>query len=133
MQHVSIYTQFIDDKPKLFSAVIFAVIAILVAPIIIPNLFHGYHTLHIGLHIGGVIIATFLTVATTIAYAKIRTRRLLLTCIAFSFFITAESIALIDITWPYTFYVGQLTLEEIEHVLIISMLGVFASAVFRKD
>ena len=133
MHHVSIYTQFIDDKPKLFSAVVFAVIAILVAPIILPNLFHGYHTVHIGLHIGGVIIAVFLTVATMFAYAKVRTRRLLITCVAFSFFIAAESIALIDITWPYTFYVGQITLEEIEHVLIISMLGVLASAVFRKD
>lgn len=125
--------QFIEDKPKLFSIVIFSVIAVLVAPIILPNLFHGYHTVHIGLHIGGVIIAVFLTIATMIAYAKIRTCRLLSTCVAFSFFIAAESVALIDITWPYTFYVGQITLEEIEHVLIISMLGVFASAVFRKD
>jgi len=130
---MSSYTRFVEDKPKLFSVIIFSVIAILVAPIILPNLFHGYHTLHIGLHICGVIIAVFLTAATVVAYTKIRTRRLLVTCIAFSFFIAAESIALIDITWPYTFYVGQITLEEIEHVLIISMLGVFASAVFRKD
>lgn len=130
---MSIYTQFVEDKPKLFSIVIFSVIAILVAPVILPNLFHGYHTVHIGLHIGGVITAVFLTIVTIVAYAKIRTQRLILTCIAFSFFIVAESVALIDIVWPYTFYVGQITLEEIEHVLIISMLGVFASAVFRKD
>lgn len=130
---MSIYTRFVEDKPKLFSAVIFSVVAILVAPIILPNLFHGYHTVHIGLHIGGVITAVFLTIVTIAAYAKIKTRRLLLTCIAFSFFILAEDVALIDVTWPYTFYVGQITLEDIEHVLIISMLGVFTLAVFRND
>ncbi|HWP78923.1 MAG TPA: hypothetical protein VNL34_04650 [Candidatus Nitrosotenuis sp.] len=129
---MSIY-QFAEDKSKLFAAVILSVIGILIAPIIIPNLFHGTHIVHIGLHIGGMVTAIFLTMATIVAYAKMRTKRLGFTAFAFSFFIMAEVIALIDITWPFTFYLGDITLREIEHLLIISMLGIFTLAVFRND
>ncbi|MEO9309924.1 MAG: hypothetical protein ABI337_06475 [Nitrososphaera sp.] len=129
---MSIY-RFAEDKSKLFATVILSVIAILIAPIIVPNLFHGSHILHIGLHIGGMIAAIFLTMVTVIAYVKMRTKRLGLTAIAFSFFIAAEIISLIDITWPFTFYFGDIQMREIEHILIISMLGIFTLAVFRND
>jgi hypothetical protein len=129
---MSIY-QFAEDKSKLFGTVILSVIGILIAPIILPNLFHGTHIVHIGLHIGGIVAALFLTMVTVIAYAKMRTKRLGFTAVAFSFFIVAEIISLIDITWPFTFYLGDITLREIEHILIISMLGIFTLAVFRND
>lgn len=130
---MSIYTEITENKSKLFSVVLFSVIGILIAPIILPNLFHGSHTLHILLHVGGMIAASFLTFVSLLAYAKTRTKRLFFTFVAFSFFIVAEIISLIDITWPYTFYLGQLSLREIEHILIIGMLGIFTLAVFRKD
>jgi len=129
---MSIY-QFAEDKSKLFAAVILSVIGILIAPIILPNLFHGTHIVHIGLHIGGMVAAIFLTMVTIVAYAKMRTKRLGFTALAFSFFIAAEVMALVDITWPFTFYLGDITLREIEHILIISMLGIFTLAVFRND
>jgi hypothetical protein len=121
------------EKVTLFSAAIFAVIGILIAPIILPNLFHGAHTLHIILHVGGMIAAVFLTVVSSMAYVKTRTKRLLFTFIAFSFFIAAEAVSLIDVTWPFTFYIGQLSFSELEHVLIIGMLGIFTLAIFRND
>jgi hypothetical protein len=130
---VSLYTQITEKKSTLFSVVIFGVIGILIAPIILPNLFHGAHTVHIMLHVTGMIVAVFLTVVSSMAYFKLRTRRLLLTFIAFSFFIVAEAISLIDVTWPFTFYLGQISFPEIEHVLIIGMLGIFTLAVFRND
>lgn len=130
---MSIYTQITEKKSTLFSVVVFAVIGILVAPIILPNLFHGAHTLHIMLHIIGVIAVVFLTVVSSMAYAKLRTRRLLFTFIAFAVLIAAETISLIDVTWPYTFYFGQITFPEIEHILIIGMLGIFTLAIFRND
>lgn len=129
---MSIY-KFAEDKSKLFTAVIISVIGILVAPIILPNLFHGTHILHIGLHMGGMVTAIFLTMVTIMAYAKMKTKRLGFTAIAFSIFIIAEVISLIDITWPFTFYIGDIQLREVEHVLIISMLGTFTLAVFRND
>ena len=132
MYVLSIY-KFAEDKSRLFAAVILSVIGILIAPIILPNLFHGAHFVHIGLHMGGMVAAVFLTMVTVVAYAKMKTKRLLFTSIAFSFFIAAESVTLIDITWPFTYYVGLISLREIEHILIISMLGIFTLAVFRND
>jgi hypothetical protein len=130
---MSIYTQITEKKSTLFSVVMFSVMGILIAPIILPNLFHGAHTLHIMLHVGGMIAAVFLTVVSIMAYAKIRTKRLLFTFIAFSFFIAAEAISLVDVTWPYKFYAGQLPFSELEHILIIGMLGIFTLAIFRND
>lgn len=130
---MSIYAQITEKKSTLFSVVIFSVIGILIAPIILPNLFHGTHILHIMLHVGGMIAAVFLTVVSSMAYIKTRTKRLLFTFIAFSFFIVAEAVSLIDVTWPYTFYVGHLPFSELEHVLIIGMLGIFTLAIFRND
>lgn len=130
---MSIYTQITEKKSTLFSVVIFSVIGILIAPIILPNLFHGAHTIHIMLHVGGMIAAVFLTAISLMAYLKTRTKRLLFTFIAFSFFIAAESISLIDVTWPFTFYVGQLSFSDLEHILVIGMLGIFTLAVFRND
>lgn len=130
---MSIYAQITEKKSTLFSVVIFAVMGILIAPIILPNLFHGSHILHIMLHVGGLTAAVFLTVVSLTAYVKIRTKRLLLTFIAFSFFISAETISLLDITWPFKFYVGQISFSEFEHILIIGMLGIFTLAVFRND
>ncbi|MEW6589276.1 MAG: hypothetical protein AB1299_08960, partial [Thermoproteota archaeon] len=98
--------QFAENKSKLFGIVILSVMTVLVMPIILPNLFHGSHIVHIGLHIGGLVAAIFLTMVTLAAYTKMKTKRLLFTSIAFSFFIAAESITLIDITWPFTYYFG---------------------------
>jgi hypothetical protein len=108
-------------------------VAVLTVPIILPHIFHGTHFFHIVLHVGGTIIAIFLTIVTTIAYSKIKTKRLLLTMIAFSVFIAAESLSLIDATWPFTFYIDEISIAEISHMFIISMLGIFTLAVFRKD
>ncbi len=130
---MSLYTQITEKKSTLFSVVILAVIGILIAPIILPNLFHGAHTLHIMLHVGGMITAVFLTVVSLMAYIKLRTKRLMFTFIAFSFFIAAETVSLMDVTWPFTFYLGQLSFPEIEHILIIGMLGIFTLAIFRND
>jgi len=117
----------------MFAVSILAVIAILFLPIIVPNIFHGYHTAHIFLHIAGISLATFLTISAAYAYVKIRTRRLAITTVAFSLFVVSEIIKIFDVTWPYTFYLGTITMEQISHMLLISMLGIFAIGVFRKD
>jgi hypothetical protein len=117
----------------MFVASILAVIGILFLPIILPNIFHGYHTAHIFLHIGGIAVAAFLTISAAYAYVKIRTKKLAITCTAFSLFVVSEIIKIVDVTWPYTFYLGDVTMEQISHMLIIGMLGIFAIGVFRRD
>lgn len=130
---MSRYERVIESKPTLLSLIVFTVIGVLTVPIILPHIFHGSHFFHIVLHLAGTIIAIFLTIVTAIAYSKIKTKRLLLTMIAFSVFIAAESLSLIDATWPFTFYLKEISLVEISHMFIISMLGIFTLAVFRKD
>ena len=117
----------------MFAISVLAVIGILFLPIIIPNIFHGLHIAHISLHIAGISLATFLTISTAYAYVKIRTRKLAITMIAFSLFVVSEIIKIVDVTWPYTFYLGTITMEQISHMLIIGMLGIFSIGVFRRD
>ena len=126
-------TAFIERKSNMFTITILAVIGILFLPIIVPNLFHGLHTAHIFLHIAGISLATFLTISAAYAYVKIKTRKLIITTIAFSLFVVSEIINIIDVTWPYTFYLGNVTMEQISHMLIIGMLGIFSIGVFRRD
>ncbi len=117
----------------MFVVCIFAVIGILFLPIIVPNIFHGLHTIHIFLHIAGISLAAFLTVSAAYAYAKIKTKKLAITTIAFSLFVVAEIITIINVTWPYTFYLGDITMEQISHMLIIGMLGILSIGVFKRD
>jgi hypothetical protein len=124
---------FVEQKSNLFAACVLAVIGVLFLPIILPNIFHGIHIAHIFLHIGGITLAVFLTVSTAYAYAKIRTKRLGITALAFSLFVASEVIKVIDVTWPFTFYVGTASLEYISHMFIIGMLATFSIGVFRRD
>lgn len=117
----------------MFAASVLAVIGILFLPIILPNIFHGLHIAHIFLHIAGISLATFLTISAAYAYVKIKTKKLMITTIAFSLFIVSEIITIINVTWPYTFYLGDITMEQISHMLIIGMLGVLSIGVFRRD
>ena len=117
----------------MFTVSILAVIGILFLPIIVPNIFHGLHTAHIFLHIAGISLAIFLTVSAAYAYIKIRTKKLAITTVAFSLFVASEIIKIIDVTWPYTFYFGNVSMEQISHMLLIGMLGIFSLGVFRKD
>ena len=93
----------LERKSTLFSVVVTGVIAILALPIIIPHLLHGYHLAHIFLHIGGITLAVFIATLALAAYFRLRTKRLLLSAIAFTTFIGAESVLLIDSTWPHIY------------------------------
>lgn len=130
---LSAYIALFEKKSKLFTIVILVVVGIAGAPLVLPNILHGYHPVHIVLHISGLVFAAFLTIVSAYAYAKMRTKKLLYTVIAFSMFIGAESLSLIDATWPFTFYLDSLSLLEISHMLIIAMLGTFTMAVFRNN
>ncbi len=123
----------VEKKSTLFSIVVAGVIAILAMPIIIPHLLHGYHLAHIFLHIGGITLAVFISVLVTFAYYRLRTKRLLLSAIAFTNFIAAEVVLLVDATWPSIFDIGDMTLPEVGHLLTFITLGLLALGVFRND
>ena len=123
----------VERKSALFSIVITGVVAILAIPIIIPHLLHGYHLAHIFLHVGGITLAVFISVLATFAYYRLRTKRLLLSAIAFANFIAAEVVLLVDATWPSVFDIGDMTLPEVGHLLTFITLGLLALGVFRND
>lgn len=123
----------VEKKSTLFSIVVAGVIAILAMPIIIPHLLHGYHLAHIFLHVGGITLAVFISILAGFAYSRLRTKRLLLSAIAFTNFIAAEVVLLVDATWPSIFDVGDMTLSEVGHLLTFITLGLLALGVFRND
>ena len=123
----------VERKSTLFSIVVTGVIAILALPIIIPHMFHGFHLAHIFLHIGGIILAVFIATLALSAYFRLRTKRLLLSAIAFTTFIGAESALLIESAWPHLYDIGLIPLNEIGHLLTFITLGLLALGVFRND
>ena len=125
--------QVLEKKSTLFSIVVAGVVGILAAPVILPHIFHGYHIAHILLHVGGITLASFLTILSLVAYVRLKSKRLLVTSIAFSVDITAEIVTLLDATWPTIYDIGDLALLEVGHLLMITSLGLLAIGVFRND
>ena len=124
----------VEKKSTLFSIVVTGVVAILALPIIIPHLLHGYHLAHIFLHVGGITLAVFISVLAGIAYYRLRTKRLLLSAIAFTNFIAAEVVLLVDATWPSIYDpIDIMPLSEVGHLLTFVTLGLLALGVFRND
>jgi hypothetical protein len=123
----------LEKKSILFSVVTVGIIAILAIPIIIPHILHGFHLAHIVLHVGGITLAVFISILAIYAYKKLRTKRLLLSSVAFSTFIGAEIILLIDATWPTVFDFDLFSVAEIGHILTFVTLGLLALGVFRND
>ncbi len=123
----------IERKSTLFSIVVIGVVAILAIPVIMPHLLHGFHLAHIFLHIAGITLAVFITILAILAYSKLKTKRLLLSTLAFVTFIAAESVLVIDATWPTLYDLGYMSLLEIGHLLTFSTLGLLALGVFRND
>ncbi len=122
----------IDTKPTLLSLILFALIASLSIPAILPHITQQFELLHILLHIIGIGFASFLTIVATVAYRRIRTRRLLFTTIAFASFILSEVFDLIDAVWGSKEY-WRFSPIEISHLILMFTLLMFALSVFRKD
>lgn len=123
----------IERKSALFSVVVIGVVAILAIPVIVPHILHGFHLVHIFLHISGITLAVFITILAALAYSKLKTKRLLLSTFAFATFIAAEAVLVIDATWPRLYDLGDISLLEVGHLLTFSTLGLLALGVFRND
>lgn len=122
----------LERKSALFSTTAGAVIVILAVPVILPHILHGYHMVHIALHISGLTLATFLTILSIASYYRTRSRRLMISSLAFGCFTSSEIVLLAEATWPFL-SIGALALEELGHILAFGALGFLAMAVFRDD
>ena len=125
--------QLLVNKPALLGIVMIFVLGVLAVPVILPHLFHGAHTAHILLHVGSIILATFLAVLGTMAYSRARTKRMGFTCVGLFMFVSAEAYMLVDITWPFTYTFGSLSLSEISHIMLLIAFCTMSMGVFRND
>lgn len=125
--------EIIERKPALFSVTVCTVLSILAVPVIIPHMLHGYHMAHIILHIAGLTLAIFITTLAVAAHRRTKSRRLLISSLAFGCFAVSETVLLVDTVWPFLANAWVLPLQEIGHLLVFSALGMLALAVFRND
>lgn len=58
---------------------------------------------------------------------------MLFTFVAFSMFLSAEIVTLIDATWPTMYDLAGITLSELGHALLLTTLGMLSIGVFRND
>ena len=126
------YQKFANNKPKLLIAVILTVVGSLSIPVLWPHVYHGAHIWHLLLHTAGIILSVFLAILSVNAYYKMRTKKMIITTIAFIIFTGAEIVQLLDATKTHVYNILE-SPSEISHLMMLGMIGLLALAIFRRD
>ena len=126
------YQKFANNKPKLLIAIILTVVGSLSIPILMPHVYHGTHIYHLLLHTAGIILSVFLAILSVNAYYKMRTKKMIITTIAFIIFTGAEIVQLLDATKTHVYNILE-SPSEISHLMMLGMIGLLALAIFRRD
>jgi hypothetical protein len=126
------YQKFANNKPKLLIAIILTVVGSLSIPILMPHVYHGAHIWHLLLHTAGIILSVFLAILSVNAYYKMRTKKMIITTIAFIIFTGAEIVQLLDATKTHVYNILE-SPSEISHLMMLGMIGLLALAIFRRD
>ena len=126
------YQKFANNKPKLLIAIILTVVGSLSIPILMPHVYHGTHIWHLLLHTAGIILSVFLAILSVNAYYKMRTKKMIITTIAFIIFTGAEIVQLLDATKTHVYNILE-SPSEISHLMMLGMIGLLALAIFRRD
>ncbi len=124
------------SKRVLFVLVTAITVAILV-PLSIPHMTHPYMIYHILLHISGVIIATFLSVVSTLAYQRTASLKVLLMTIGFASLVAVEVLYVLDLSIPMisSMHLFDIPITNIElpHVFLLIMLVTFSTGVLKMN
>ena len=126
------YQRFVDNKPKLLTAVILVVVGSLAIPVLLPHVYHGSHIYHLLLHTAGIVFSVFLAILSVNAYYKMRTKKMIITTIAFMVFTGAEIVQLLNATETHVHNLLE-SPSEIAHLMMLGMIGLLALAIFRRD
>ena len=126
------YQKFANNKPKLLITIILTVVGSLSIPILMPHVYHGAHIWHLLLHTAGIILSVFLAILSVNAYYKMRTKKMIITTIAFIIFTGAEIVQLLDATKTHVYNILE-SPSEISHLMMLGMIGLLALAIFRRD
>ena len=118
----------------LFLVAILCIALTLSVTVAFPEMLHGFHTAHRFLHLGGMMLALFITILAGLSYRMLRSRRLLLTTVAFANFVFTESLLLIAaIDLNAVHLVEGTHIYEVGHLLMFVTLGLLALGVLRND
>ena len=126
------YQKFANNKPRLLIAVILTVVGALSVPVLWPHVYHGSHIYHLLLHTAGIVLSVFLAILSVNAYYKMRTKKMIITTIAFMVFTAAEIVQLMDATKTHVYNILE-SPSEIAHLMMLGMIGLLALAIFRRD
>ena len=126
------YQRFVDNKPKLLITVILTVVGALSVPVLMPHIYHGAHIYHLLLHTAGIVLSVFLAILSVNAYYKMRTKKMIITTLAFMIFTGAEFVQLMDATKTHVYNILE-SPSEIAHIMMLAMIGMLALAIFRRD
>ena len=126
------YQRFANNKPRLLITVIIAVVGALSIPVLWPHVYHGSHIYHLLLHTAGIVLSVFLAILSVNAYYKMRTKKMIITTVAFMVFTGAEFVQLMDATKTHVYNILE-SPSEIAHLMMLGMIGLLALAIFRRD
>ena len=126
------YQTFVNNKPRLLVTVILGVVGALAVPILWPHVYHGTHIYHLLLHTAGIVLSVFLAILSVNAYYKMRTKKMIITTIAFMVFTGAEIVQLLNATETHVYNLLE-SPSEIAHLMMLGMIGLLALAIFRRD
>ena len=126
------YQRFANNKPILLIAVIVGVVGALSVPVLWPHVYHGSHIYHLLLHTAGIVLSVFLAILSVNAYYKMRTKKMIITTVAFMVFTAAEIVQLLDATKTHVYNILE-SPSEISHLMMLGMIGLLALAIFRRD
>lgn len=117
----------------LFMVAVLGIALTFLVPMAFPQLMHGFHAAHILLHAGGMVLALFITTLAAVSYRTLRSRRLLLTTIAFANFVFTEALLLAYVLDPSIINLGDVHIYEVGHLLMFVTLGLLALGALRSD
>ena len=116
------YQRFANNKPRLLITIILTVVGALSIPVLWPHVYHGAHIWHLLLHTAGIILSVFLAILSVNAYYKMRTKKMIITTIAFMVFTGAEIVQLLDATKTHVYNILE-SASEIAHLMMLGMIG----------
>jgi hypothetical protein len=122
-----------SSKPKLLAVVAAAVLAVMVAPVILPHITDTSMIYHLLLHLISLIIAIFLGLVSILAYLRNGRSRLLFMMIGFLLLSIIEAMYLLDVTSKIEDVVIPIVDIELSHVIFLVMLTLFGIEIFRVN
>ena len=110
-----------------------AIIVGIITPLVIPHIYHPSMIYHIILHLGGMVLAAFLSLVSILAYRRVLGTRILLMTIGFLALSTVEILYFLDAMDILP--VAHLPISNIElpHVILLIMLVMFGVGVLKNS